>query len=148
MKRSPKRKFLLFLIALLVVAQLIPIDRTNPPVTAEIVAPSDVMTLLRRSCYDCHSNETVWPWYSRIAPISWLLASDVSEGREHLNFSRWEELPFERRAKKLRETADAISEGEMPPFYYLPTHPRAWLEDREKATLLNWTGPAEKRNHD
>jgi len=136
--RITKRKSLLILLAVLAISQLIPINRSNPPVTAEIVAPPEVMSLLRRACYDCHSNETVWPWYSRVAPLSWLLAYDVSEGRHHLNFSRWGELSLEKKDKKLRETAEAIDEREMPPFYYLPAHPRAWLDTQAKTTLVNW----------
>ena len=72
----------LALIVCLVAAQFVPVDRTNPPVGQEIVAPAEVMTVLERACYDCHSNETVWPAYSRVAPVSWLVARDVQEGRE------------------------------------------------------------------
>lgn len=128
------------LVLVLVLCQLIPVERSNPPVTAEIKAPAAVAPLLRRACYDCHSNETVWPGYSRVAPISWLVASDVSEGRDHLNFSTWGELPAARQAKRLREIGKALGEGEMPPWYYLPMHPQARLKDAEKARLLSWAG--------
>ncbi|MDH5429724.1 MAG: heme-binding domain-containing protein, partial [Nitrospirota bacterium] len=69
--------------------QFIPVNRTNPPMEEEIVALPDVKAILKRACYDCHSNETIWPWYSQVAPASWLLAWDVAEGREELNFSTW-----------------------------------------------------------
>ena len=72
--------------------QLVSFERTNPPVTGEIKAPGDVKPLLERACYDCHSNQTVWPWYSRIAPGSWLMHRDVIEGRKELNFSEWASL--------------------------------------------------------
>ncbi len=77
------------LIIALVAIQLVPVDRTNPPVETEVPATVEVRSILRRACYDCHSNETVWPWYSRIAPISWLVARDVREGREKVNLSTW-----------------------------------------------------------
>ncbi len=69
------------LVVFLVVAQAFPIDKTNPSVTAEVSAPAPVKDMLKRACYDCHSNETVWPWYSKIAPASWLVAYDIDDGR-------------------------------------------------------------------
>jgi len=80
------------LVAVFVLAQAIRVERLNPPVQAEITADPAVKPLLRRACYDCHSNETVWPWYSNVAPASWLIASDVEEGRSNLNFSEWGSL--------------------------------------------------------
>ena len=79
--------------ALLVGIQAVPISRTNPPVEADVDAPAPVKALLRRACYDCHSHETVWGPHTYVAPISWLVAHDVKEGREELNFSRWEAGP-------------------------------------------------------
>ena len=69
--------------------QLVPISRTNPPVETEIAAPANVQAILTRSCYDCHSNKTAWPWYSHVAPVSWLVASDVSGARKKMNFTPW-----------------------------------------------------------
>ena len=80
-----------------------PVDRENPPVTGDIGAPSEVDAILRTSCYDCHSNETVWPWYSYLAPASWLVAEDVEHGREHLNFSEWTSYESGKRIHKLEE---------------------------------------------
>jgi len=81
-------RMMLRIIALLVVAfvfiQFIPVDKSNPPVIVDIPTPPEVKAILKRACYDCHSNETVWPWYSQIAPISWLLARDVHEGRTEI----------------------------------------------------------------
>jgi hypothetical protein len=71
-------------------AQLVPLDRSNPPVSAEVPATPEVRAILKRSCYDCHSNETRWPWYAYAAPMSWLLVYDVHEAREHMNFSTWD----------------------------------------------------------
>jgi len=129
----------LALAALLVGAQLIPIDRGNPLVESDLEAPPELKSILHRACYDCHSNETVWPWYARIAPVSWLVAYDVREGREDLNFSSWRRLDAQARAKALREIWETVEEGEMPPFYYVPLHPEARLSASERETLRAWT---------
>ena len=95
-------------LAVLVIAQAFRIDTTNPPIQQDVAAPPAVAAVLRRACYDCHSNETVWPWYSQVAPISWLLERDVREGREELNFSVWNMYEARKRAKKLQETAERL----------------------------------------
>ena len=95
---SRKKKIVLTLVALLVLIQLIPVDTENPVVTAEVDAPTEVLEVLRRACYDCHSNETAWPWYTHVAPVNFLVAHDVEEGREHLNFSEWDRYDAEKRA--------------------------------------------------
>jgi cytochrome c551/c552 len=118
--------------------QLVRFDRTNPPVTADVPAPPDVRNVLRRSCYDCHSNETVWPWYSAIAPVSWLLHHDVTGGRETLNFSSWGMQAPAGKAEQRREIRDSVAEGEMPLWYYLPMHPSARLSDADKKVLEDW----------
>jgi hypothetical protein len=129
-------------VALLGLAQLVPVSRTNPPVEQEVDAPPEVRALLERTCYDCHSHATRWPWYAWVAPASWLLAHDVSEGREHLNFSTWGRYDAEERAENLEEIAEMLDEGEMPPWFYLPLHPDARLSDAELSTIRAWTGPA------
>lgn len=126
------------LLAVLASIQFATVDRTNPPVEAEISAPPEVQTILRRVCYDCHSYETVWPWYSRVAPMSWLVARDVNEGRAELNFSVWGKYPEEKRAKNIREIGEEVEEGEMPLWPYLLAHPEAQLSAEEKAALLAW----------
>ncbi len=123
---------------LLAAIQLVPVERTNPPIESEIDAPAEVLSILRRACYDCHSNATRWPWYTRIAPASWLVARDVREGREELNFSTWGRLDAGRRAKLAREVFEEASEGEMPPWFYLPLHPEAHLSQEDLATLGAW----------
>jgi hypothetical protein len=105
-------------IVLVVGAQLVPVARTNPAIEADVAAPAEIDALLRRACYDCHSRETAWPWYSRVAPVSWLLVRDVEAGRRELDFSAWDAYDPAQRAKKLRESADEIAEGDMPPWYY------------------------------
>ncbi len=127
------------LIIALVAIQLVPVDRTNPPVETEVPATAEVRSVLRRACYDCHSNETVWPWYSRVAPVSWLVASDVHEGREELNFSTWNRYTAKQQAKKMKESWDEVAEGEMPPWIYLPAHPNARLSADDRAALRTWS---------
>ena len=120
------------------IIQLIPINRTNPAVVEDITAPPHIKSILKRACYDCHSHETVWPWYSSIAPVSWLLAWDVSEGREELNFSTWNQYSDKKRMKKLKELVEEVEEGEMPPWFYLPLHPEAHLSSEDRQQLQEW----------
>jgi hypothetical protein len=124
--------------------QLIPVERTNPPNDGEVPASPEVRSILRRTCYDCHSNETVWRWYSRIAPVSWLVAHDVDEGREALNFTAWNALEPGKQAKLIRESWEEVSEGEMPPALYLPMHPDATLTAADRKLLREW---AESASH-
>lgn len=119
--------------AVLLLIQVVPFgDRTNPPVTQEPAWDSPrTRELAKRACFDCHSNETVWPWYSYVAPVSWLVLHDVEEGREHLNFSE-----FDRPQKDAHEAAEQVEMGEMPLPIYLPTHPEARLTDAETQELI------------
>lgn len=119
-------------LGLLVLIQLVPYgrDHQNPDVVAEPSWDSpQTRDLAVRACFDCHSNETTWPWYSNIAPLSWLIQRDVDEGREHLNFSEWN------RRQRSGESAETVREGEMPPPYYTVTHPNARLSDSEMQAL-------------
>lgn len=131
-----------------VAIQFVPVERSNPPVETEVPASSEVRSVLRRACYDCHSNETTWPWYSRIAPVSWLVAHDVHEGREELNFSTWNRLSTKERGEALHEAWEKVEEGEMPPWFYLPPHPEARLSARDRAALRDWSRSARRRHDD
>lgn len=135
--------YLRILAAVLIVAfigiQFVHIDRTNPPITGEIETPAPVKEILRRSCYDCHSNETVWPWYSYIAPASWLLESDVNKGREELNFSEWSGYDEKRKLKKIKEIWEEVNEGEMPEWDYVIMHSEAGLSEADKQIIRDWT---------
>jgi cytochrome c551/c552 len=126
----------LAVLALLI--QAIPVRRVNGPVEADVKAPPDVERVLRRACYDCHSNETVWPGYSRVAPASWLVAHDVHDGRNELNFSIWNRYDTVMRRKKLDRARDEVKGGDMPPAYYVWMHPNARLSDADKALLEKW----------
>ena len=141
---SVKKKILLSLLALLVVIQFKTIERTNPPVEAELTASPAVMELLRRSCYDCHSNESVWPWYSFVAPASWLVEHDVEEAREHMNFSEWQTWSVEKQDHKREECWEEVEEGEMPLWFYTPLHWEASLSEDDLAVLKAWaTAPSD-----
>lgn len=121
-------------IAVVAIMQAVPYGRshTNPPVAAEPAWDSPTTRALAvRACFDCHSNETGWPWYSNIAPVSWLIQSDVNSGRETLNFSEWD-----RPQESALEAAAAAQSGEMPPFQYRLIHPKARLSAAEKAALV------------
>jgi cytochrome c551/c552 len=127
-------KLLKWLLPAAVVIQIVPFghSHTNPPMKKEPAWNSpQTRDLVHRACYDCHSNETVWPWYSNVAPVSWLVQRDVNGGRRHLNFSEWDQP--QRHAK---DVAEEVKEGEMPPWFYLPMHPAAKLSDTEKDTLI------------
>ncbi len=130
-------------ILLLLASQLIRPERTNPPAdpsaSLEAIAkpPAAVANVIARACRDCHSNATVWPWYSKVAPVSWLLASDVNEGRAKLNFSRWNIYSPETTHIKFGQICREARNGEMPPFYYLPLHPDAKLSAADIAALCS-----------
>ncbi len=126
------------LTALFLLAQLVPVERTNPPVTGRVEAPGEVQDLLRRACMDCHSNETHWPWYGYVAPISWLLTRDVAEAREHLNFTTWDLYDAEERADLMEEIDEEVSSGAMPLKIYLPLHGEARLTQAEREMLVAW----------
>jgi hypothetical protein len=130
---------LVVLAAAFVVIQFVPVDRTNPPVETEVPAPAEVREVLRRSCYDCHSHQTVWPWYSRVAPVSWLVARDVHEGREELNFSTWNRMTTKDQIEAMHESWEAVEKGEMPLWFYLPVHSEARLSEADRSVLRAWS---------
>src|SRR5450631_1216278 len=118
--------------------------RTNPPVVADLITTSHasppVAAMLRSACYDCHSRETKWPWYSRIAPVSWLVASDVNEGRTNLDLSVWPANNPERAAKRLESMSEKIGYQEMPPKKYTLIHADARLtESQARKSRTGWT---------
>ena len=135
------------LILIGVLIQFIPYghDHSNPPVIQEPDWSSpQTREITRRACFDCHSNETVWPWYSNIAPVSWFISRDVSLGREHLNFSEWNVHPTlpegEGEGEEHQHGAEVFQEvfesREMPPFSYVLLHPEARLTEQELQFLI------------
>ncbi|MGO9454396.1 MAG: heme-binding domain-containing protein [Candidatus Binataceae bacterium] len=125
-------------VALLSVAQLIPAPLTNPPSKGELFVPPEVVATLRRACYDCHSNQTRWPWYSRVAPLSWAVAHDVDVGRKEINFSEWGEYYPATRERKLKWMQRALSKEDMPPWSYRLMQPGARLSHEDRAQLEEW----------
>jgi hypothetical protein len=132
--------------ALLVVVQFVPARRSNPLETSLIDAPPPVHAVLERACFDCHSNRTTWPWYSYVAPASWLVTHDVEEARAEMNFSAWAEIPERRRGKLQGEIWEEVEKGNMPPQKYLLLHPGAKLTEGDRATLRAWAEGAPKTN--
>jgi len=138
MRRRPVsvRWVCIVVVALFAGIQFYPrVTRDNPPVTGGIRAPDEVLRILRRSCFDCHSHETRWPWYSRVAPVSWFIGGHVAEGREHVNFSTWEADDPMSRLWNVGEIVRKVEVGEMPPPSYLWIH-RAARPDREALERL------------
>lgn len=123
-----------------------PVYDANGTLEASFVVPPEVAALLRAACYDCHSYETRWPWYTHVAPVSWLIARDVEDGREHVNFSTIGLEAPEDRAVYLAESARIVREGEMPLRAYTWLHPEARLDAAARARLADWlAGAARER---
>jgi hypothetical protein len=134
------KKSILIIILLFIAIQFIRPQKSNPPVKEgdALQAPEKVMHVLRRSCYDCHSNETNWPWYADIAPLSWSIASHVKEGRKALNFSEWKKISKEIKQKRLKRAIKTTQNGMMPLPSYLWLHKDAKLSSQEKTLLKRW----------
>ncbi len=128
-----------------IVIQFIRPDFTNPPVNqAETLesatqVPENVQAILNRSCKDCHSNETKYPWYSRIQPSAWFLADHIEEGRRELNLSVWKTYEPRRQRRKLGEICEQIQAKEMPLPSYLWIHWDAKMSEAEIKTICDWT---------
>lgn len=142
------KRALLTCAVLLAVAQFIRPSKVNPPLdpaleigAVEAVDPA-VNAIFVRSCNDCHSYRTVWPWYSNFAPVSWLVAFDARHGREEMNFSEWGRINSEKRAKLLRKMCKEATEGEMPGFLYTSIHSQARLTSADVQTVCRWTEAA------
>lgn len=135
-----KSKLLISLFAgVFILIQFVPVDRAAPDDMGPIeISDARVAEIMDRACADCHTNQTRWPWYGYVAPASWFLSSHIAEGREHLNFSRWEDQSARRQASKLREVAEEVAEGSMPMPSYLILHRDAKLTDEEKQVLISW----------
>jgi hypothetical protein len=131
---------LIVVVMLLVAIQVVRPARTNPPtdtrrtIQAQL-GPGIASAAIDRSCRDCHSNETTWPWYSHVAPVSWFIAHDVNEGREALNFSDWTSYPQDRQAKLLAQACDEVTEGDMPGLPYTLIHRGSGLTPAEIAAI-------------
>jgi len=124
--------------------QAIPVDRSNPPVNsartifASEALPAKVETVLRRSCADCHSNQTRWPWYSYVAPLSWIVAHDVHAARRQMNFSEWTGYSEKKREERLDGICEQVVNGDMPEGKYALLHRRARVTEDERAAICQW----------
>jgi len=139
------KKFIIFLIALFVVIQFIPynvpadiVDKDGEP----LKAPDNVTSILKRSCYDCHSNHTNFPWYSYVAPVSWFTKHHVKDAREKMNFSKWNSYDDEQKVKYLNKIPKAVEFNKMPLPSYLLIHKDAKLSDEDKKSLSDWASEA------
>jgi hypothetical protein len=133
----------LALVAILAVITALTQPRKSNLAGAELLSgaqiPPEVLATLKRSCADCHSEATRYPWYSYIAPTSWLVTDDVASGRRHLNFSAWSDYPMVRRQRALSEIANQVRDRGMPPSIYTLIHRDAVLSDTDIDTIFRWT---------
>ena len=139
-----KKKIALGILILLVLIQFIPVDTTNPTVDTQkdfitvTKAPQEVAQILKTSCYDCHANETAYPWYFKIAPVSWWLKNHINEGRRELNFSTWGDYTTKRKDKKMKECIEMVQEGEMPMWSYTLVHKDGVINEAQQKLLVDW----------
>jgi len=138
------KKILAALAIIFILIQFIPTSlpevRDNNPgdLLKNNEVPANIVTLLHNSCYDCHSNETVYPWYSYIAPVSFLVNRDTRKGRKHLNFSEWQSYSRDDKAEALDDLTEEVKEGEMPMKIYPIMHAKARLSDEDREALVSW----------
>lgn len=131
---------------LLVLVQFIPVPRENPEELAPLQADSKLISILERSCYDCHSHRTKWPVYSYVFPFSYFVSNHVREGREELNFSEWEKLSADKKVKKADSILEAIEEGEMPLGSYTWIHRNALITEADIEILKDWISKLEEES--
>ena len=130
---------------LLLASQFVPVNRNSPAVDrstsiyASQPVPPEVKAVFERSCKDCHSNETVWPWYSFVAPVSWMIARDVHQARKKMNFSEWGSYPAQQKEDRLEEICEQVTNGEMPDRKYAIFHRGARLTPQERDAVCQWT---------
>lgn len=142
-KLSLKRVGIAFIV-LFIVIQVFRINKTITPVNeqTDFIAVTqtnpEVATILKNACYDCHSNQPTYPWYTSVAPVSWWIKNHINEGSKHLNFSIWQTYTVKRKDHKLEECVEMIEEGEMPMNSYTWMHQEAKLTDAQKQLLIDW----------
>lgn len=138
------------LIVILTLMQFKQIDKTNPEYNeAEdfitmTQPPTEIATLIKDACYDCHSHQSKYPWYTNIAPISWMIEHHIEEGREHLNFSKWTSYDAKKADHKLEECIEEIEEGKMPMKSYVVIHSEAKMTKEQQKALIDWFGSQRK----
>ena len=143
LKTVLKRFFQVLLLAFIVIQFIRPAKNkadgiSNNDISKLYPVPDEVQQILKTSCYDCHSNNTVYPWYAEIQPVAWWLDNHVKDGKKDLNFSEFAGYAINRQYRKLEEVTEMTDEGEMPLDSYLWIHKNAKLDARQKLTLDNW----------
>lgn len=144
------RRLVIGFILLAVAIQLIRLSKTNPPehpaqtIEAKLKVDPPVAAILQRGCQDCHSNRTVWPWYSNVAPVSWMVIHHVDEGRSRMNFSEWGQYDADKVHSLLTRMCREVSQDHMPMFSYEIIHRNAVLNYADKQTICDWTQRAAK----
>lgn len=139
-----KKKIILSLVAVLVVIQFFRIDKSNPPSDPALSlfvveqVPDQVQSIIKTSCFDCHSNNATYPWYSNVAPVSWWVKNHINEAREELNFNEWGSYSVKKKMHKLEEIEEEVGEGEMPLPSYLIIHGDARLTKQQQQSVINW----------
>lgn len=146
MNKARVKMVLLALLVFLIGIQFFQPARTNPPavpskaLSSHVPIPENVHASLMRSCGDCHSDQTVWPWYSHIAPVSWMVVDDVNQGRRHMNFQDWEAQPTPKEANNvLADVCKEIRQNGMPPFTYRIAHKNVKLTQPESDAICAWS---------
>ncbi|QXP58823.1 heme-binding domain-containing protein [Olleya sp. HaHaR_3_96] len=138
------KNIVLVLMVAFVGIQFIPTKRNHSdtvPITDFMLVnqvPNNIKSMLQVSCYDCHSNNTNYPWYNKIQPVAWFLEDHVKEGKSELNFSEWDALSNRRKASKLRSIIKQIESNEMPLYSYILTHTDAVFSEEETVTIIQW----------
>lgn len=144
LKKITVKKVLIALAFILLGMQAFRIDTSNPTTAPEkdfLVAtntPTELATVIRTACYDCHSNETTYPWYTKVAPVSWWIKHHINDGKDELNFSEWADFSARRADHKLKECIEMVEEGEMPMDSYTIIHGDAKLSESQKTKLMAW----------
>ena len=143
------KNLLKVLLVAFIILQFFRIDKTNPPVDKKMdfltikKTPENLSKMIKSACYDCHSNETVYPWYAEIAPVSWYLASHVNDGKEHLNFSEWTAYNVHQKEHILKDLKEVMESHEMPLKSYLLLHENAKMNKNQYEAFSKWLSTIE-----
>lgn len=144
MKWSIIRKILITALIALVVIQFISIDKANPKVNemedfiSNTRPPAKVADMIRNACYDCHSHETTYPWYTNVQPVAWWIKGHIKEGKKHLNYSEWASYSEDKQTHKIEESIEEIESNHMPLKSYTWTHSKAKLSHRDREEMIQW----------
>lgn len=147
-----KKVIMLIVVVLIIIQFFRPQKNMSAQVQANAIeqhynVPQNVSTLLKTACYDCHSNNTSYPWYNNMQPIAWWLSNHVNEGKRELNFDEFNLYTAEKKKKKLREIAKTVKEGEMPLSSYTFIHTNAKLSAQQQDEIVAWANFLEKEIH-